>query len=117
MEYGMLLTFLLFSLVFVAGGIAMNYLIMPYKPTEEKRMTYECGLDPHNDASIRYNLRFYVFALLYVVFAVEAAFLIPWAVVYKKMEGLMPLIEVLIFIVILVFGLAYAWVKGELEWE
>lgn len=116
MEYGMLLMFLFVAFIFVGGGIIVNRLLMKDNPTEEKYMTYECGLDPVGNAMIRYSVRFYVFALMYVVFAVEAAFLIPWAVVYKKMTGIMPLVEVLIFLFILVLGLAFAWKKGELEW-
>jgi NADH-quinone oxidoreductase subunit A len=117
MEYGMLLMFMALALLAVAGGIAINWLLMPYKPTKEKQMTYECGVDPVGEAHIRYNLRFYVFALLYVIFAVEAAFLLPWAVVFRKISGMLPLVEGLIFIFILVLGLAYAWKKGELKWD
>jgi NADH-quinone oxidoreductase subunit A len=117
MEYGMLLMFLLFAVVFVAGGLVVNILIMPYNPTKAKNTTYECGIDPSGDAEIRYSLRFYVFALLYVIFAVESAFLIPWAVVYRKISGWSALIEAVIFIFVLVLGLAYAWKKGELKWE
>jgi len=117
MEYGTLLVFLLFSLVFVGGGIVVNYLIMPQKPNDEKNEIYECGIDPKGDAEIRFNLKFYVFALMYVVFAVEAAFLIPWAVVYKSLSGWAPFIEAVVFIIILILGLAYAWKKGDLKWE
>jgi NADH-quinone oxidoreductase subunit A len=109
--------FMVIAIVVVAGGIIVNWLLMPYRPTKEKEMTYECGVDPVGDAHMRYNLRFYVFALLYVVFAVEAAFLLPWAVVFRKISGMMPLVEALIFIFILVLGLAYAWKKGELKWD
>jgi NADH-quinone oxidoreductase subunit A len=117
MEYGTLLVFLLFGVVFVAGGVAVNYLLMPSRPNREKNATYECGLDPVGDARVKYTMRFYVFALIYVVFAVEAAFLLPWAVVYKKLPGLFPLVEALIFIFVLVLGLAYAWKKGDLKWD
>lgn len=116
MEYGTLLVFLGVALVFVAGGIIVNRLLMPSKPSIEKSMTYECGVDPYCDAQIRYNIRFYVFALMYVIFAVEAVFLIPWAVVFKSIAGWMPLIEAGIFILILILGLAYAWKKGDLKW-
>ncbi len=117
MEYGMLLMFIFMAIAGVAGGIIINWLLMPYKPTPEKVMTYECGMDPVGDAHMRYNLRFYTYALMYVVFAVEAAFLFPWAVVFRSMEGLMPLVEAVIFIFILVLGLAYAWKKGDLKWD
>ena len=117
MEYGTLLVFIGVSFVFVAGGIIVNRLLMPEHRTPEKGMTYECGVDPVGDAQIRYNIRFYIFALMYVVFAVEAVFLIPWAVVYKSISGFAPLFEAGIFIVILVFGLAYAWKKAGLKWD
>jgi len=117
-EYGMLLMFLGFAVFFVAAALFANWLVMPHNPTEEKNKIYECGVDPEGGAHVRYNIRFYVFALMYVIFAVEAAFLIPWAVVYKKLAvmGWFPLVEAVIFIFILVLGLAYAWKKGELKW-
>jgi NADH-quinone oxidoreductase subunit A len=90
---------------------------MPYKPNNEKLSTYECGNDPVGDAQIRYQFRFYVFALLYVIFAVVAAFLFPWAVVFKKIQGILPFTAFLIFIVVIVLGLIYAWNKGELKWD
>lgn len=117
MEYGTLLVFLAFSHVFVAGGIAANYLLMPRKGGPERLGTYECGLEPVGEARVRYSLRFYVFAVMYVVFAVEAAFLLPWAVVYGGMPGPLPFLEVLLFVLILALGLAYAWRKGELKWD
>ncbi len=117
MEYGMLLAFLVFALIFVVGGVAANWLLMPHKPNATKNSTYECGVEPISDANIRYNIRFYVYALMYVVFAVEAVFLFPWAVVFKEIPGLMPLFEAVLFILILVLALAYAWKKGALKWD
>ena len=124
MEYGTLLIFLAFAHVFVAGGIAANYLLMPRKPDAEKLSTYECGLSPIGEARVRYSLRFYVFAVMYVVFAVmyvvfavEAAFLLPWAVVYGSLDGFAPFLAILLFTAILLLGLAYAWKKGELKWD
>ncbi len=117
MDYGYILMFIFLNIAIVAGGIIINYILMPYKPTQEKLTTYECGIDPVGEAHIRYRFKFYVFALLYVVFAVEAAFLLPWAVMFNKIHGILPFIEALIFIVILFFGLVYAWNKGELKWD
>jgi len=117
MEYGMLLMFLVFAVVFVAAAFIVNALLMPHHPTYVKNSTYECGVEPVGEAHVRYNLRFYVFALMYVIFAVESVFLIPWAVVYRSMAGIMPLIEILIFLFIIILGLAYAWKKGELKWD
>jgi NADH:ubiquinone oxidoreductase subunit 3 (subunit A) len=115
--YEALLMFLGMALLIGFGVIGLNHLLMPYRPNPVKNATYECGNEPVGDAQVRYNIRFYVFALLYVVFAVEAAFLFPWAVVYRSMAGLAPLGEALAFIFILVLALAYAWRKGALEWD
>jgi NADH-quinone oxidoreductase subunit A len=117
MDYGTLLIFILFGLLFGVGGLAVNALLRPRHPGPLKNATYECGVEPIGEAQIRYNLRFYVFALLYVVFAVEAVFLFPWAVAYFQLSGLFPFVEVLIFLSIIVLGLAYAWTKGALKWD
>lgn len=117
MEYGTLLTFLVVGVLFGIVGIAVNRLLMPRKPNPIKNATYECGNPPEGTAQIRYNLRFYIFALLYVVFAVEAAFLFPWAVVFRQLKGLLPLLEVVVFLFVLVLSLVFAWRKGALKWD
>jgi NADH-quinone oxidoreductase subunit A len=117
MGYGTLLVFLVVAVLFGIVGMAVNRLLMPYRPNPVKNATYECGNEPEGDAQIRYNVRFYIFALLYVVFAVESAFLFPWAVVFRELPGLLPLAEVIAFIAILVLALAYAWRKGALKWD
>jgi NADH:ubiquinone oxidoreductase subunit 3 (subunit A) len=81
----------------------------------DKYATYECGEEPQGPAWIQFNVRFYVFALIFVIFDVEAIFLFPWAVVFKAL-GPFAFFEGLIFIVILIVGLAYVWRKGDLEW-
>jgi NADH:ubiquinone oxidoreductase subunit 3 (subunit A) len=100
---------------FAAGGLVFWWLISPRRPTAEKAMTYECGEDPTGSAWVQFNIRFYVFALIFLVFDVEAAFLIPWAVVFREF-GLLAFIEGVIFIMILVVALAYVWRKGDLAW-
>jgi NADH-quinone oxidoreductase subunit A len=117
MEYGTLLMFLVVAVLLGAAVLGLNRLLMPYRPDPIKNATYECGNEPVGDAQIRYNVRFYIFALLYVVFAVEAAFLFPWAVVFREIVGLLPLGEVIAFLFILVLALAYAWKKGALQWD
>ncbi len=117
MGYNALLVFLAVAMLLGVGAIGLNHLLMPYRPNRVKNGTYECGNEPVGDAQIRYNVRFYIFALLYVVFAVEAAFLFPWAVVFRQIAGFLPLGEVLVFIAILVLALAYAWRKGALQWD
>jgi NADH-quinone oxidoreductase subunit A len=85
------------------------------KPGPDKYIPYECGEVPEGSAWIRFNIRFYVLALIFIIFDVEIVFLLPWAVVFKKL-GPFAFIEGLIFIGILVIGLAYVWQKGDLEW-
>ena len=117
MEYGTILAFLAVALLLGGAALGVNRLLMPFRPNPVKNATYECGNEPVGDAQIRYNVRFYIFALLYVVFAVEAAFLFPWAVVYRQIEGILPFVEVVVFLGILVIALAYAWRKGALKWD
>jgi len=106
-------------LVVVAGFLAVNlvlwWLIRPSRFSEEKLTTYECGENPTGSAWIQFNIRFYVFALIFIVFDVEAVFLLPWAVVFREL-GPLAFIEGLVFIAILVVALAYVWRKGDLEW-
>ncbi len=90
-------------------------LLRPSKPTEEKLTTYESGVDATGDMWSQSNIRYYVFALLFVLFDVEAVFIFPWAVRLEA-YGVFGLIEMAIFIFILVLGLAYAWRKGVLKW-
>ena len=87
----------------------------PSAPDTIKNQTYECGETPYGTAEIQYNVRFYIYALLFVIFDVEAIFMVPWALVYRSL-GLFAFIEMLIFIAILIFGLFYAWKKGVLKW-
>jgi NADH-quinone oxidoreductase subunit A len=117
MQYQALLVFLAVAVLLGVGALGLNHLLMPYRPNRVKNATYECGNEPVGDAQIRYNVRFYIFALLYVVFAIEAAFLFPWAVVYRQIAGLAPLGEVLVFLFVLVLALTYAWRKGALQWD
>jgi NADH-quinone oxidoreductase subunit A len=81
----------------------------------EKLMPYECGIDPIGDAHERFSVRFYIIAMLFLVFDVEVVFLFPWAIVYDKL-ALFGLVEMLVFIAILIVGYFYAWRKGALEW-
>jgi NADH-quinone oxidoreductase subunit A len=117
MEYATILLFLAMALVIGGTGLGVSRLLQPSHPNPVKNASYECGNEPTGDAQIRYNVRFYIFALLYVVFAVEAAFLFPWAVVFRGIAGFLPLGEALVFIGILALALAYAWRKGALQWD
>lgn len=117
MSYATVLVFFAFAVVFAAGGIITSLLLMPRHPNPVKNSSYECGLEPIGDAKILYSVRFYVFALMYVIFAVDAALLIPWAVVYSGIRGWAVFFEALLFISVLALALAYAWKKGELKWD
>ena len=110
-----ILTFLVVVVGFVAVNLVLWWLIRPSRFSEEKLTTYECGENPQGSAWIQFNIRFYVFALIFIVFDVEAVFLIPWAVVFRKL-GMVAFVEGLVFIVILAVALAYVWRKGDLEW-
>jgi NADH-quinone oxidoreductase subunit A len=117
MQSGMLLVFVLFGVFFAGAALVTSALLRVNRPNPVKNSTYECGIETVGDAVIKYNLKFYVFALLYVIFAVESAFLFPWAVVYRSLPGWSSLSAVLVFLVILVLSLAYAWSKGALKWD
>lgn len=107
--------FMLLGLVFVIATVWIARFIRPQRPSDEKLRNYECGESAIGSAWIQFNPRFYIFALIFVIFDVEAVFLFPWAVAYKSL-GLFALIEMLIFIGILLVGLLWAWKKGMLKW-
>ncbi|RFM24443.1 MAG: NADH-quinone oxidoreductase subunit A [Candidatus Thermochlorobacter aerophilum] len=114
-EFGKVFVFLLVGILFVVLGFLTSRLIRPHRPNPEKLTSYECGEEPVGTAWIQFNIRFYVVALIFIIFDVELLFLFPWATVFKDV-GTLALIEALIFVGILAVGLAYAWVKGDLEW-
>jgi NADH-quinone oxidoreductase subunit A len=102
---------------FVAAAMAANRLLRPHRPSAAKQSTYECGVDPVGDGWAQSNIRYYVFAYLYVLFAVEAVFLFPWAVVFDAPGfGVATLVEMGIFVGLLALGLLYAWRRGVLRW-
>ncbi len=109
-------------LVFLVAIVGMLLFVLvlwrvlrPSRFSEEKLTTYECGEEPVGNAWIQFNIRFYVFALIFIVFDVEAVFLLPWATVFKRL-GPLAYVEGLVFIAILVVALAYVWRKGDLAW-
>jgi NADH-quinone oxidoreductase subunit A len=111
---------LLLALVFPIGGIATSWLlgllkIRPQAPDPIKEDTFECGVETEGTAWVQFNFRYYYYALLFVIFDVEAVFLYPWAVSFERV-AVAGFVEVLTFLVILLIGLAYAWRKNALEW-
>jgi NADH-quinone oxidoreductase subunit A len=100
-------------------GFSMLYLGIlwrPKRPYKEKLSPYECGIEPFGDARERVVPRYYVYAMLFLAFDVEALFLFPWAIVFDKL-GVFALVEMVLFIFILLIGLIYAWAKGALDWR
>jgi NADH-quinone oxidoreductase subunit A len=115
-DFGRVLIFLIVGVVFVAGGMIFAWLLRPNRPYPSKLATYECGEVPVGDTRVRFNVRFYVVALIFLIFDVEVVFLFPWAVVYKSL-GWFAFIEMLVFLGILFVGYAYVWRKGDLDWD
>ena len=114
---------LLFLLVGIAVGIlpqAMGWIISSVigfqRPDPAKNAAYECGIDPFEDARMKFDVRYYLVAILFIIFDLEIAFLFPWAVVFKDI-GLTAIVAMAIFLGILVIGFVYEWKKGALEWE
>jgi len=114
-SHAAILIFLVVSIGFLAVNFLVWKIIRPSRYSEEKLTTYECGENPVGSAWIQFNIRFYVFALIFIIFDVEAVFLLPWAVVFKSL-GMLAFLEGVAFIAILVVALAYVWRKGDLEW-
>jgi len=97
-------------------GIGIASLIRPKKPNPVKQSTYECGIETIGDAWVQFRAQYYIYALVFVVFDIEAVFLLPWAMAYNQLP-LYALIEAVLFILILVLALVYAWCKGALRWS
>ena len=96
-------------------ALLLSKILAPSKPSENKLDTYECGEEAEGSAWVQFNIRYYVIALVFIIFDVEILFLFPWAVVYKSL-GWLAFIEMAIFLIILIFGLIYVWKKGDLDW-
>ena len=114
-DFGTVLVAAHLGIIMVAVLLIVQWLIAPSKKTKEKLETYECGEVPEGSAWLQFNIRFYVIALIFLIFDVEVVFLFPWAVVFKDL-GLLAMVEMAIFLVILIVGLAYVWVKSDLDW-
>ena len=114
-DHSAILIFIAVAIGFLVTNLIAWWVLRPSRFSEEKLTTYECGENPQGSAWVQFNIRFYVFALIFIVFDVEAVFLLPWAVVFKSI-GPIAFVEGLVFIAILVVGLAYVWRKGDLEW-
>jgi NADH-quinone oxidoreductase subunit A len=115
-HYFPILFFVVVALFFGIWSLVVSYLVQPKYPEPEKLTSYECGSEPFSDARMPFPVRYYIFAMLFVIFDIEVIFLYPWAVVFNKIE-LIGLIEMLVFIGLFVVAYVYAWRKGALEWD
>lgn len=115
-SYVIVTVFLILGILLPIIALSLGRLLRPRKPSADKETTYESGNIPVGDSQIRFNARYYLYALMFVVFDVETVFLYPWAVAYKKL-GLFALVEMVIFTGLLLVGLIYAWKKKVLKWN
>jgi len=123
-EFGKILIFLITGIILLCAIFFVNRLLAPHNPTPEKLTSYECGEEPTGNAWLPFNSRFYVIALIFLLFDVEMVFVFPWATVFGSHEiqavdhrwGAFSLVEMFIFLGILIIGLGYVWVKGDLDW-
>lgn len=116
LEYAAIAAFILVTVLIGAIAIILGALFGPKKKTETKMMPYESGMNPIGPGTRRMPVRFYLIAVLFILFDIEIVFFLPWAIVFRQL-GLFGLIEMAIFIAILLVGYFYAWRKGALEWE
>ncbi len=115
-SYLPILVFLGIGIAFGVGPIAMGFMLAPRKPDEQKLSPYECGFEAFDDSRSRFDVRYYLVAILFILFDLEIAFLFPWAVVLDEL-GLFGFWAMMVFLGILVVGFAYEWKKGALEWD
>jgi len=115
-DYALIFAFSLVAVGFAAASLIAASLLRPSLPDAVKQSTYECGIEAVGTTEVKTNIRFYLFALLFVIFDVEALFVLPWAVTVREL-GPVALVEMLVFLVILFMGLVYAWGKGALAWD
>ena len=115
-NYLPILLFILVGLAFGVAPILAGRLLAPNKPNSDKLSPYECGFEAFEDARMKFDVRYYLVAILFILFDLEIAFLFPWAVVLEEI-GMFGFVSMVIFLGILVVGFIYEWMKGALEWE
>ncbi|HET7262556.1 MAG TPA: NADH-quinone oxidoreductase subunit A [Casimicrobiaceae bacterium] len=115
-EYFPILVFILFGIVLGAVMLGAGRFVSPNHPDPEKLSAYECGFEAFEDARMKFDVRYYLIAILFILFDLEIAFLFPWAVVLRDV-GMFGFVAMLIFLAILVIGFIYEWKKGALEWD
>jgi NADH-quinone oxidoreductase subunit A len=115
-EYFPVLLFIIVALVVGVAPMVLGKLLGPSRPDAEKLSPYECGFEAFEDARMKFDVRYYLVAILFILFDLEIAFLFPWAVVLNEI-GLFGFVSMMVFLAILVVGFVYEWMKGALEWE
>ena len=115
-DFTPIIIFVVLTAALIAAPLIIQYLITPrFNKGGDKLVSFECGELPEHNAWVKFNVRFYIIALVFLIFDVEVIFLYPWAVVFQDL-GLLAFIEMFVFILILIAGFAYVWVKGDLDW-
>ena len=115
-DYFSIIIFLIIALILSCAFIIINFVFSPSKPDPEKLSAYECGFEPFNDSRMEFDVRFYLVAILFIIFDLEIAFLFPWAISLGTL-GLLGFSSMMIFLLILTVGFIYEWKKGALDWE
>ncbi len=115
-DYFAIILFLFIALFLSCGFVLLNFMLSPSKPDPEKLSPYECGFEPFNDSRMEFDVRFYLVAILFIIFDLEIAFLFPWAISLGKI-GIFGFVSMMIFLTILTIGFIYEWKKGALDWE
>jgi NADH-quinone oxidoreductase subunit A len=115
-EYLPILIFLGIAIVIAGAAVGASYLVAAQKPDSEKVSSYECGFEPFDDARSKFDVRFYLVAILFIIFDLEVAFLFPWAISLGKI-GMFGFWSMIAFLGVLTIGFIYEWKKGALEWE
>ena len=115
-NYLPILVFLVLGVAFGLGPVIMGFMLGPRRPDSEKLSPYECGFEAFEDSRMKFDVRYYLVAILFIIFDLEIAFLFPWAVVLAKI-GLFGFVSMVVFLAILIIGFIYEWKKGALEWD
>ena len=115
-DYLSIIIFIFVAMSVSIGFLILNFLFSPKKPNPEKLSAYECGFEPFDDSRIQFDVRFYLVAILFIIFDLEIAFLFPWAITLGNI-GLLGFCSMMIFLFILTVGFIYEWKKGALDWE
>ena len=114
--------FILIGVVFGIMPVVMGMMVAPHRPDAEKLSPYECGFEAFEDARMKFDVRYYLIAIIFILFDLEVSFLLPWATIFKEIVATdsvrwFGFAEMLVFIAVLVVGYAYAWARGALDWE